>query len=90
MCFKYEEYKHKLVKLKSAFTEPQDCSLTNLTDKFVGTIDYIFYEESPNFFVKSLMSLPQENELRSETALPNSIFPSDHLPLICTFGLSLN
>jgi hypothetical protein len=37
--------------------------------------------------VKSLFTLKDSDAVLSETALPNSVFPSDHLPLICTFGL---
>jgi len=90
MCHKYEEYRHRLIKLRSAFADGQDSTLTNLTDKFVGTIDYMFYEESPRICIKSQLCLPPEQELRGETALPNSVFPSDHLPLICTFGLRVD
>lgn len=87
ICIKYQEYKDRLIKLKSVFRNPEDGSFTNVTDKFIGAIDYVYYEESDKFQVKSLYQLPSEEVVRRETALPNSEFPSDHFPLICSFGL---
>ncbi len=71
--------------MKSAY-EGCEGNFTNLTDKFVGTIDYIFYSESPTHFLKDILKLPLAEEVKGETALPNSEFPSDHLPLVCSFG----
>lgn len=72
MCIKYEEYKDRLIKLKSVFRNPEDGSFTNVTDKFIGAIDYMYYEESERFRIRSLHQLPSEEVARRETALPNS------------------
>jgi mRNA deadenylase 3'-5' endonuclease subunit Ccr4 len=35
--------------------------------------------------VSKLLELPNEKEVSQEEALPNSVFGSDHIPLICEF-----
>jgi mRNA deadenylase 3'-5' endonuclease subunit Ccr4 len=87
MLLKYQENKDRLVKMTSVFSK-DDLQYTNVTEYFKGIIDYMFYEESPRVQVKSLYTLKDGNSVQAETALPNSVFPSDHLPLICTFGLT--
>ena len=52
---------------------------TNYTGKFKGCLDYVM---TRNFEPISARPLPEESELASETALPNSRWPSDHLPLV--------
>lgn len=74
-----------MIKMKNAY-EGQEEGFTNLTDKFMGTIDYIFYSESPNHFLKEILKLPSPEEVKGQIALPNAEFPSDHLPLVCSFG----
>lgn len=86
MLLKYQENQHRLVKMTSVYGT-EDMPYTNVTADFKGTIDYMFYEESPKVQVNSLLTLKDSDAVLSETALPNSVFPSDHLPLICTFGL---
>jgi mRNA deadenylase 3'-5' endonuclease subunit Ccr4 len=86
MLLKYQENKDRLVKMASVFSE-EDMQYTNVTESFKGTIDYMFYEESPKIQVKSMYTLKDGNSVEVETALPNSVFLSDHLPLMCTFGL---
>ena len=59
---------------------------THYVDKFQGTLDYIFY--SPTLQVKNLLPLPSLEEVTAETALPNSVFPSDHLPIMAEFSFN--
>jgi mRNA deadenylase 3'-5' endonuclease subunit Ccr4 len=40
-------------------------------------LDHIFYNDS--FELDSLLEMPSEKEFSSEVALPNSIYPSDHV-----------
>lgn len=80
MCLKYSENKHRIFRMRSAL---EDCMpYTNFTDSFKGTIDYMFYQESSRLQVKDVY-----NCAASDDPLPNRVFPSDHVPLICTFGL---
>jgi mRNA deadenylase 3'-5' endonuclease subunit Ccr4 len=46
-------------------------------------IDYVFYSEGLR--VQATEELPEEGEFDKEVGLPSSVFPSDHLPLVCTF-----
>ncbi|KAL1495395.1 hypothetical protein AB1Y20_016763 [Prymnesium parvum] len=62
----------------------QEPLFTNFTAKFVGTLDYIFYEPNTLQPVEILM-LPTEDTVRLEGSLPSSRFPSDHLPLMARF-----
>lgn len=45
---------------------------------FKAVLDHILYSKD-NVQVKSLLEMPSESELTAETALPSSVFPSDHL-----------
>lgn len=89
MSMKYEENQHRLVKMTSAYTS-SDLKYTNITENFSGIIDHMFYEESDRLKLSSLYTMNDNNSIYEETALPNRVFPSDHLPLICTFGLKSN
>jgi mRNA deadenylase 3'-5' endonuclease subunit Ccr4 len=55
-------------------------AFTNYTSGFKGCLDYIMTNDgiSPVW----AQPLPSESELSVETALPNSKYPSDHLPLV--------
>ena len=48
---------------------------------FCGTLDYIYADES-KLEVKREIPLPDQEDVVKEIALPNRIFPSDHLPLV--------
>ncbi|KAK4879322.1 hypothetical protein RN001_007468 [Aquatica leii] len=58
---------------------------TNYTVDFKGCLDYIFYDKN-NFKVIDYVPLPEESLLAERTALPNEVFPSDHLALVCDLG----
>lgn len=51
---------------------------TNYTANFKATLDYIFYDPA-TIAAHSVAKLPDEAALAAETALPSSVFPSDHL-----------
>lgn len=86
---KYEENRGRLVKMTSAYRD-EELKFTNITQNFSGIIDHIFYEQSERVKLASLYAMNDDNSIYEETALPNRVFPSDHLPLICTFGLKSN
>lgn len=54
---------------------------TNFTADFKGCLDYIFYDKRN---IKLLQFVPfiDESILSQHTALPNVVFPSDHLALV--------
>ncbi|XP_049832497.1 2',5'-phosphodiesterase 12 [Schistocerca gregaria] len=54
---------------------------TNYTEGFAGCLDYIFFQ-TDNLQVTQVVPLPTEEELKQHTALPNVVFPSDHLALV--------
>ncbi|RWS02555.1 phosphodiesterase 12-like protein [Dinothrombium tinctorium] len=56
---------------------------TNYTTEFSGCLDYIFYDRL-RLSVTENVPLPSDEEVKKYVALPNKIFPSDHLPLICS------
>lgn len=55
---------------------------TNYTEKFVGTLDYIFVGLK-HLEVTGSVSLPSLEEVREMVALPSVHFPSDHVALVC-------
>jgi mRNA deadenylase 3'-5' endonuclease subunit Ccr4 len=59
---------------------------TNYTETFKGCLDYIMLGGK----LKAVFShpLPNDEELSRETALPNSLWPSDHLPLVVDLAFS--
>jgi mRNA deadenylase 3'-5' endonuclease subunit Ccr4 len=76
----------------SAENEPE---FTNFTEKFKGTLDYIFlnaenYEKSPDskkcrLVARALLEIPTSSELSSAIALPNEEFSSDHIAIAAKF-----
>lgn len=57
---------------------------TNYTFHFKGCLDYILY--NPNGLCPvSIFDLPKESDLKSEIALPNMVFQSDHISLKAEF-----
>lgn len=54
---------------------------TNYTVGFSGCLDYIYYQ-TDSLFVKEVFPLYPEEEIKKYTALPNVVFPSDHIALI--------
>ncbi|KAF5278710.1 hypothetical protein FQA39_LY18359 [Lamprigera yunnana] len=66
-------------KFGSAYGTPK---YTNYTIDFKGCLDYIFYD-STSFNVIDCVPLTDESILAKNVALPNEVFPSDHLALVC-------
>ena len=54
---------------------------TNYVGGFAGSLDYIWCDSSALASVAS-MPMPPLESVTAETALPNSEFPSDHLPMV--------
>eukprot|EP00040_Diaphanoeca_grandis_P031405 m.187902 g.187902 ORF g.187902 m.187902 type:complete len:675 (-) comp32321_c1_seq1:56-2080(-) len=85
----YPNLAHQIV-LESAYKkiyggEPMFTNFTSEPVSFSGTLDYIFYTEK-TLDVACVMPLPSFDACRKEVALPNSIYPSDHLPLTACFS----
>ena len=55
---------------------------TNFVAGFQGTLDWIF-ASSNRFGVRGVLEVPSEDAVGAETALPSSVFPSDHVALVC-------
>jgi hypothetical protein len=51
---------------------------------FKGTLDYIFIAADGKLECKELLKLPSEKDM--EPGLPNGLFGSDHVPLMCRFS----
>jgi mRNA deadenylase 3'-5' endonuclease subunit Ccr4 len=58
-------------------------SFTNYTQYFKETIDYIFYSQSMRLI--KILKLPTLEEVKKESYLPSSCFPSDHIKLYAEF-----
>ncbi|KAI6656494.1 hypothetical protein LOD99_1290 [Oopsacas minuta] len=73
--------------VKSAYLTIQGSEplYTNYTGDFHGCLDYIFYSEG--LIPMSILALPDEKDMRSEVALPNSVMSSDHLSLKAEFNI---
>lgn len=54
---------------------------TNFTTQFAGCIDYIYYETT-NLRVIQTVPTPTDQELKSRSAIPSAVCPSDHIALI--------
>lgn len=52
----------------------------------IETLDYIFFKERSRLVVQSLLMLPDEELVNQETALPNHLYPSDHVALVVQFA----
>ena len=64
--------------LQSACGYPE---FTNFVGGFVGCLDYVWFDSSGLVSTAS-MPMPPLEAVTAETALPNSEFPSDHLPMV--------
>jgi len=90
----FNGFSHKL-QLKSAYRtcngrEPQITNFVEkneMNDKFTGCLDYLFCNQ--HLRVRAVRKLPQQQFLESEFALPNYVFPSDHIPLQAIFTLEV-
>jgi len=54
---------------------------TNYTQGFKDCLDYIFIEDNM-LEVEQVVPFPSEEELSQHIALPNIVFPSDHVSII--------
>ena len=70
---------HHSLELVSACGYPR---YTNYVTGFAGCLDYI-YVDRRQLKVSTVVPLPSHEEVTTFTALPNVVFPSDHLPLVC-------
>ena len=68
----------------SAAGTPQ---FTNYTMGFKDCLDYIWIDKT-RLTVSQVVPFPSEEELALHTALPNIVFPSDHIPVIVDLQLS--
>jgi len=59
---------------------------TNITETFKETLDYIWYSKN-SLIPTSVKKTLTVEEATKETALPNSEYPSDHIPLYSSFSL---
>ena len=55
---------------------------TNYVSNFIGCLDYIYVEPS-KLNVEEVIPMCSHEEVIQYTALPNAVFPSDHLALVC-------
>ena len=70
--------------IKHSFSMDSACGtpkFTNYTIGFQDCIDYIFYE-TDKLEVKSTVPYPTEDDLKKYQAIPNILFPSDHIASI--------
>lgn len=58
---------------------------TNYTPDFTGTLDYIFVSENSELKPVGLLEIPGPDSPELSGGLPNSSYPSDHLPIGADF-----
>jgi hypothetical protein len=79
---------------KSAYREAlgQEPVYTNKKPDFEGCLDYIWYAEADSYAgsglqLEGVLDLPAKEFVEAESGgIPNSLFPSDHLPIMATFS----
>ena len=54
---------------------------TNFTQQFADCLDYIFYDKAA-MEVKEVIPFPSDEDLKLHTAIPNVVFPSDHVACV--------
>ncbi|XP_075639811.1 carbon catabolite repressor protein 4 homolog 1-like [Castanea sativa] len=69
-------------KMNSQTSEP---AFTNFTNKFFGTLDYIFYTDK-SLIVESLLELVERESIGNK-CIPSPTWPSDHIALMASFRL---
>ncbi|KAM3736235.1 hypothetical protein ACB098_10G146900 [Castanea mollissima] len=69
-------------KMNSQTSEP---AFTNFTNKFFGTLDYIFYTDK-SLIVESLLELVDRESIGNK-GIPSPTRPSDHIALMASFRL---
>ena len=73
----FQDLSHDFSLLSAAGTPPY----TNFVAGFCGTLDYI-YADASKLELKREIPLSDHEDVVKEIALPNRIFPSDHMPLV--------
>lgn len=58
---------------------------TNYVGGYTGCLDYI-YVESERLQTLNVVPMPSHEDVTEHTALPNAVFPSDHIALVCELG----
>eukprot|EP00038_Savillea_parva_P002111 m.110745 g.110745 ORF g.110745 m.110745 type:complete len:654 (+) comp10725_c0_seq2:308-2269(+) len=89
----FDEFSHDRP-LRSAYRdllggEPPFTNFTGEPKSFAGTLDYIFYSDDEGkggLEARSVMMIASIEDVQKEVALPNSLYPSDHLPLTACFS----
>ncbi|KAJ8019825.1 2',5'-phosphodiesterase 12 [Holothuria leucospilota] len=59
-----------------------DVPYTNFVPAFIDTIDHIVFSVD-TIGIHRVVPMPSHEEVTRYTALPNEVFPSDHLALVC-------
>ena len=69
--------------------EAKGAGYTNYTDQFKGWLDHILWFDTPEFplALDAVVELPSDKVLSEETAIPNSRFGSDHIPVMVRFRI---
>ena len=89
-----KELKHSIPSLTSAYynsqTNNEELSFTNVTDGFIGALDYIFYESNHwncEYRLDVPMTLKEMNYDNLDDCnahcIPSDLWPSDHLAIGC-------
>ena len=82
----YDSYRNEVRSEKFGFLRNHP-KYTNYTNKFIDTIDYIFYSKS--LINLKILNIPDVEKDRSDKKenlfLPNDKYPSDHLKLVANF-----
>jgi mRNA deadenylase 3'-5' endonuclease subunit Ccr4 len=63
------------------YEEPE---MTHVVETFNATLDYIWFS-TDSLKTIAVLETPKESQLKKEIGLPNSRFPSDHIPLLSKF-----
>lgn len=77
--------------IRHSFSMDSACGtpkFTNYTTGFKDCLDYIFYEKD-KLQVENIVPFPPEEVLKKYDAIPNIVFPSDHLASICNLKWKL-
>ena len=82
----YDNYRNEVKDKNYGFLRNHP-KYTNYTNKFIDTIDYIFY--SKNLVKLKILKIPEiekeRNNKKENLFLPNEKYPSDHLKIAVNF-----
>ena len=80
------------MKMKSCYSKYWDGKeplFTNYTERFIGCLDYILYNEGDgNLSIEGTGPLMDISYVKNIVTLPSNTIPSDHLPLQVDFSFS--